>query len=203
MGNEYNEFLEDTANSICTCASEFNNRAVALMELGRYIEAQRDFDTACRLEPDPSYLLNAAELFLILGMKEHALENVRKARQVAGSGDVTDPRRLYYVAHMFLKCGEPEPADEALVDFLQFLLSIIPFTVKDNTYGHIIRKDGHTIQTAPSIMDLDHLNRLVGAINEAKGRKSTTRQIKELLQKVKAGMLSIKKPMKNSKTASH
>ena len=53
MENEYNEFLEATANSKCTCASEFNNRAIALMELGRYIEAQRDFDRACSLEPNP------------------------------------------------------------------------------------------------------------------------------------------------------
>lgn len=187
METEYMEFLNTTANSTCTCASEFNNRAIALMQLERYIEAQRDFERACSLESDPSYLLNAAELFLTLGMKERALENISKARQLAKGGGVIDPRGLYYVARMFLKCGEPEPAEETLVDFLQFLLSVIPFTTKDDMDSYIIRKDGHTMHATPSIIDFDDLDYLIGAMNGAKGRKNMKRQIKKLYGKVKVG----------------
>ena len=178
------ENVEATANSKCTCASEFNNRAIALMELGRYIEAQRDFDRACSLEHDPSYLLNAAELFLTLGMKERALENVHKVRQLAGSGDVTNPQGLYYVARMFLKCNEPESAEEALIVFLQFLQSVIPHTVKDDSDGYIIRKDGHTVHIWPSIIDFDNLDHFIHVLSEVKSGKGIT-EIKRLLRKTK------------------
>jgi tetratricopeptide (TPR) repeat protein len=185
MGNEYKQFLEATANSTCTCASEFNNRAVALMELGRYIEAQRDFDRACGLEPDASCLLNAAELYLVLGMKEQALENIDKARQLAGNGNVAYLHGLYYVARMFLKCNEPESAEEAFLTFLRFLQSIIPYTVKDDRGDCIIRKDGHTIHITPNIVDFEDLDRLVGAIKEARGRESIESETEELLDKIK------------------
>lgn len=192
METEYMEFLEATADSTCTCASEFNNRAIALMELGRYDEAQRDFERACSLEPDPSYFLNAAELYLALRMEERALENVRKARQLAGNGHVTHPQGLYHVACMFLKCNEPKSAEEVLLAFLQFLQSIIPYTLQDEMGGYIVRKDGHTIHATPFIIDFDDLDRLIGAIYGARGRNSTTRQIKKLYEEARVGISSIR-----------
>lgn len=190
MKTEYEDFLEATADSNCMRAHEFNNRANARAALGRHNEALNDYGMACALEPDnPSFLLNQAELFIDLGMIEKALSNVRKARQLGGSGDVTDPHELYYVARMFLKCNEPEFAEEALIDFLRFLLSIIPYTVRDDMGGYIIKKDGHTMHIS-GIIDFEDLDHLVREINEVKGYKDNMR-IKKLSVRVKASISSI------------
>lgn len=184
MKTDYDIFLEETANSICTQAHDFNNRANARAALGRHDEALRDYDKACSLEPeDPSFLLNQAGLFLELGMKKRALENVRRAWQLGGQGDVADPHGLFRIAQMFLICDNPDSAEKTLLAFLRFLQLIIPCAVKEDGGGYIIKKDGHTIHTS-DIVDFDEVDRFVRAIRGGKDCKGIA-QPESLLKQVK------------------
>jgi tetratricopeptide (TPR) repeat protein len=83
----YRGFIEETARNHCVRACEFNNRANAEKKLGRYLEAQRDYNRACDMEPnEAAYFLNRSALLLELGMATealadaiHAYKTMRKA----------------------------------------------------------------------------------------------------------------------------
>jgi len=188
---EYEIFLEETADSACTRAHEFNNRANTRMALGRHGEALRDYDRACSLDPDdPLLLLNWAELFLELGMTERALEDLERARQLSVNGNVAAPLDLFYIARLFLACNEPDLAEESLLAFLRFVRSILPFVAReedDAGIGHIIRKDGHTIHICPGIIGSDHFCSAANMIVNAKGEKNAMR-LERLLKEVKQGV---------------
>ena len=168
MEASYREFLERTANSYCTKADEFNNRANAMMELGRYIEAQRDYNRACSLAPDePIFFLNRAGLFIRLGMTNSAFDDAIEARLLIGDGSVEHLDNLLQLSMIFKKCNSLNLAAEALLNFLKLLKSIIPYTVKDSEGGYKIRKDNKTIHTS-NLADLDDVKTLLKAIREDK-----------------------------------
>lgn len=194
MTMEYEDFLGATADLVCTRVEEYGNRANASMALDRHDEALRDYDKACNPEPDePSFLLNRSGLLLELGMREHALEDLKKARQLSGNGDMANPRDLIYIARMFLRCNEPDLAEESLLAFLRFVLSVLPYAAReedDAGIGHIIRKDGLAIQMRPGIIEPDDFDSFANIIVNENGGKNASR-FERLLNEVRQGIQAL------------
>lgn len=194
MKTEYEEFLEETADMTCTRANEFSNRANARAALGRHGEALRDYDRACGLDQDNvSFLVNRSGLLLKLGMRERAMEDFRKARQLSGNGDVANPRNLFHIAQMFVRCNETDLAEEAFLAFLQFVLSVLPYAAReedDPVITHIIRKDGHTIEICPGIIEPDDLDSFANMIVNENGGKNASR-FDRLLKEVRQGIQAL------------
>jgi len=194
MRTEYEDFLEGTADLTCTRAHEFSNRANARMALGRHDEALRDYDRACSLDrDDTSFLVNRSGLLLELGMRERAVEDLRKARQLLGNGDVANPRALESIAQVFAHCNETDLAEEALLAFLQFVLSVLPYAAReedDAGISHIIRKDGHAIQICPGIIEPDDLDSFANMVVNENGGKNASR-FDRLLKEVRQGIQAL------------
>lgn len=171
MEASYREFLEETANSYCTRADEFNNRANAMMELGRYLEAQRDYNRACNMAPDePIFFLNRSELFIQLGMMQSALDDAMEARLLIGDGSVKHLDDLLHLARIFKKCNSLNLAAETLLNFLKLSKSLIPYTVKDSDGGYIIRKGSQTVHMS-NFVNIDDVKTLLQAIQGDKARE--------------------------------
>ncbi len=157
MKTPYEEFLEETANSYCTSAYEFNNRANAMMELGRYLEAQRDYNRACNLEPDePVFFLNRSEMFIQLGMIYNALQDAIHVKHIIGSGSMEHMSDLFCLAEIFLKCYRPDLAAETLLNLLRLLKFLTPCISREDDGGYVIRQNNRTIHTN-SIISYDEI----------------------------------------------
>jgi len=184
MKTPYEEFLEETANSYCTSAPEFNNRANAMMELGRYLEAQRDYNRACTLEPDePVFFLNRAELFIELGMIESALNDAAYVRRIIDVDGIQNMEDMLQLAGVFHKCKSLYSAAEMLLCFLKLLRTLIPFTTKDNKGGFVIRKDKQNIHMS-NLADFDEAKQLFQEFLWAKECEDDG-MIKPLIEEIK------------------
>lgn len=188
MKTEYEDFLEATVDLTCARAHEFSNRANARIALGRQDEALRDYDKACSLDrDDTSFLVNRSGLLLELGMRERAVEDLRKARQLSGNGDVAKPRELFYIAQVFVLRNETDLAEETLLAFLQLVLSIMPYTTAmADVHGYVIRKVIPCI-SAP-ILDFDDLDHFIHVLSEVKSGQGI-REIKRLSNQTRREIL--------------
>ncbi|MBP8692446.1 MAG: tetratricopeptide repeat protein [Sedimentibacter sp.] len=185
----YKNFLEETANSYCTSADEFNNRAIAMMELGRYLEAQRDYNRACNLEPDePLYLLNRAELFIQLGMTDSAFKDAMFARLLMGDGSVKHLDDLLHLAMILQRCSKPVLAAETLLSYLELLQSLIPYVVIENDGGYVIKKDNQTVHMS-NIVNFNDVDFLLQAIQKDKGCEDIS-QLKLMIKKIKKDIIN-------------
>jgi len=194
MEASYREFLEETANSLCTNACEFNNRANAMMELGRYLEAQRDYNRACNLEPDePIFFHNRAELFIQLGMIYNALQDAIHIRHIIRSSSMEQMDNLFnlfYLVELFLKCYKPDLAAETLLDFLRLLKFLTPCISKEDDGGYIIRQNNRTIHTN-SIISYDEIIALLLKIQNT-DKYSDNQRLQALVGNIKKLIIDIK-----------
>jgi len=89
-----------------------------------------------------------------------------------GSGDVGNEADLFALANIFLMCGKPLLAAQALLNCVRLTRSLIPYTFRGDDDEYIIRKDGHTL----------HSSCLMGA---AGGVKEITRLVKTIQREAK------------------
>jgi len=157
----YKNFLEETANSDCARAYEFNNRANAMMQLG----------------------LNRAELFIQLGMTDSVLKDAIFARMLMVEGSVKLLDDLFHLARILQRYSKPDLDVGTLLSYLELLQAHIPYVVIENDGGYVIKKDNQTVHMS-NIVNFNDVDFLLQAIQTDKGREDMS-QLKLMIKKLK------------------
>ncbi len=124
--------LVETADTRCVRAWEFNNRANARAELGRSLEALKNYNLACDMEPNqPDLLLNRAGFLRRLEAIKDALEDAARAYRLIEGGGIEHDMDFLHLASIFMACGEMHQAMKAFSTILKSLAS----SMKRGEYG--------------------------------------------------------------------
>jgi tetratricopeptide (TPR) repeat protein len=183
--------IRETAETQCARAWEFNNRAHARAALGRSLEALRDYNRACEIEPDvPDYLFHRSQFLLGLGAKGDALSDATHAHQIMQKKSVDYLHDFLHLTSIYVECGEISLALKALEDFIRVFRSIIPHLAKDNHNGRRPDVNAKSIHRSCAI-DCEGITSLIEKIESSlddnnTGLKVTMKNIKRELMLVKA-----------------
>jgi len=141
--------MYDMANDEAFSASEYNNRAAARSEFERYDEALEDYNRACELEPDSlSFFQNRATLFLSLGMRDEALNDISYVNNKLTNEALDDISQVSDRAakiklfecmcsippqiELTFKFNQYETTLYLMAAYLRYLISLLPFTKISN-----------------------------------------------------------------------
>lgn len=186
----YRKFLAESADDDCAMAWEFNNRANARAGLGRYLEAQMDYNRACDIDPnDSTHFLNRAGLFVSLGVIDDALRDCLHVSTLLREDDIAYYGDLFMLANIFRQCGEYLLAAQSLLKFLKLVKSLIPYTRREGD-SYIIQKDGHTIHTT-SLVDLEEISSFIKNI-EDDGTCGENKKFGSLVETIKGEFSALK-----------
>lgn len=186
----YEKFCISTADVHCTCAWEFNNRANVRAGLGRYLEAHRDYNRACELDPkEPVFFLNRANFRVSLGIIDDAVKDCMHVLSLIDSGDAGNDADLFELANIFLACGETLLSAQALLNCVRLKRSLVPYTIINDDDIFIIINNGQPLQGAlfAGAYGLRDITKLAKKIyKKAYGEKNSTliKLIRELQKEV-------------------
>jgi hypothetical protein len=187
----WKKHIKETAETQCVRAWEFNNRASARAALGRSLEALRDYNRACEIEPDvPDYLFSRSQFLLGLGAKGDALTDATHAHQLMQKKGVAYLHDFLQLTSIFVECDEISLALKALEDFIRVFRSIIPHLLRDNLGSCKTETNENGIRMACGI-DCKSIISLIEDIESTfddndTGLKTTMETIKEEMILVKA-----------------
>ena len=185
-------FLLETADEHCARACEFNNRANARSELGRYLEAQIDYNRACDIDPnEPAYFLNRAGFFVQLGLIDDALRDCLHVATLLKEDDVRHYDDLFTLAGIFWQCGERLLAIQSLLNYLGMMESLIPYaTQKEEGSGYRIEKNGCVMHVVPNLIEIERVAAFIKTIeDEMRGGNS---KLRIMLDRIKEKFSTLK-----------
>ena len=185
-------FLLETADEHCARACEFNNRANARRELGRYLEAQIDYNRACDIDPNESaYFLNRAGFFLELGLIDDAMRDCLHVVTLLKEDDVSHYDDLFMLAGIFWQCGERLLAIQSLLNYLGVMESIIPFAKQEEEgSGYRIEKNGCVIHVAPNIIEVERVGAFIKTIEEE--MRGGNKKLRAMVDRIKERFSTLK-----------
>jgi tetratricopeptide (TPR) repeat protein len=179
------KFLLETADEHCARACEFNNRANARSELGRYLEAQIDYNRACDIDPnEPTYFLNRAGLFVQLGLIDDAMRDCLHVATLLKEDDVRHYDDLFTLASIFWQCGERLLAIQSLLNYLGMMEFLIPYaTQKEEGSGYRIEKNGCVMHVAPNLIEIERVAALIKTIEDE--MRGGNRKLRIMVDRIK------------------
>ena len=186
----WEKHIQETAETECVRAWEFNNRANARAALGRSLEALRDYNRACEIEPDvPDYLFNRSQFLLGLGAKGDALTDATHAHQIMQKHSVEYLHDFLQLTSIFVECGEISLALKALEDFIRVFSSIIPYLLKDNHGSCRAEINENGIHMCCAI-DCESITSMIEVIESALDDNDT--ELKTTMKTIKKEMMLVK-----------
>lgn len=187
--------LEETVDRECSRAWEFTNRANARAALGRSLEALRDYNRACEIDPrDPDHFFNRSQFLLGLGAKADALADAMHACEMMQKKGIDQLHVFLQLTSIYVECGEMNLALKALEDFIRVLRSLIPHLLKD---GHgvcraEINKNGtHMICAVDCKTVLSLVQEIEQTLDDDTRLKATLEDIKRNISFVQMAMDSL------------
>jgi tetratricopeptide (TPR) repeat protein len=180
----YKRYVRDIADDQCVSACDFNNRANARSELGRYEEALEDYGRASELDPvDSCCLVNRMQLLVQLGRLNEAVVDAEHAWKIMEAGRPDRQLDLLVIANIFNKCNRPHQAAVCLYHYFELLESLRPYMRKDDDGKLVIDKNDGPIQLSETV-HVDYICDLLASIDE-KGRSDGYDHFNGLIEEMK------------------